>query len=189
MKRFKISDLLEPLEKDESVSKRSIIIGYLTALLYEADISGEIYLFGSYARGDYQPESDLDLLINADKENTKTIATIASKVEWTFEIPVQVLSINDFEVLPSETILIYSSFRTPLNDIFRLITYNYLKTNRSKITIFNRQLNKLIATHQGRKLGSKHFLMPLQFSLQNLLKWKTLVKFKELFHVILVDKA
>ncbi len=174
---------------DDSLNKRSIIIGYLIALLYESKIIGEVYLFGSYARGDYQPESDIDLLINADKENTRKISTIASKIEWIFEIPVQVLSIDDFDVIPSESILIYSSYRKPKNDIYHLITYNYLTKDRSKITIFTRQLNKLISTYKGKKLGFKYFLMPNSFSLQDLSKWKNIVKFKELCHVIIENKT
>jgi len=61
--------------------------------------------------------------------------------------------------------------------------------DRSKITIFTRQLNKLISTYKGKKLGFKYFLMPNSFSLQDLSKWKNIVKFKELCHVIIENKT
>ncbi|TFG04731.1 MAG: nucleotidyltransferase domain-containing protein [Promethearchaeota archaeon] len=163
MERTKISDSIEQLIGNAPLSKKSIIIGYFTTLLHEANIKGEVFLFGSYARGDYQPDSDVDLLINADQENTKKITTLASKMEWTFEIPVQVLSINDFEILPSEAILIYTSFRKPRNDIFRLITYNYSTNDRSRITVFSRQLLiKIIKAIKARRSNEVPNIMTIK---------------------------
>ena len=183
---IKIDSKFDNLLENKLHDKRSIILGYLFALLFSEQIDGEVYLIGSYARGDYDSGSDIDLMIKADFQNTQKIATIASKLEWTFEIPVQVVPMEDLDEISLDKILIYSSIQKAKNISYHLIIYRYLKNNRSKITVFNRHLKKMLNLYGGKKLAPKTFLAPLNFPLTTFLhKWKNLIKIQEKFMVSL----
>ena len=169
-----------PLLESDLQDKLSIIMGYLVAHLFSAKIVGEVFLIGSYARGNYDSESDIDLMISADAVNTKKVATIASKLEWTFEIPVQVISINDLDERPLETLLLYSSIQRQTHSFYYLITYHYLTKNRSKMTVFNRSLKKSLSLHGGKKIGPRTLLLPIQIPMELLFaNWENLIKLQE----------
>lgn len=177
---IRIESSIHKVLEDNLHDKRFSILGYLVALLFSTKIEGEVFLIGSYARGDYNSESDIDLMINANPLNAQKIATIASKLEWTFEIPVQVVSIQDLDEIPSESCLLYSSIHPQKSSTYYLISYQYLTKNRSKITVFTRTLKKFLASYGGKKLGPKVFLVPIQFPLSLILnKWGNLIKLRE----------
>ena len=177
---IKMNSSVEKLLKSDLNDQRSILLGYLVAHLFSAKVEGEVYLIGSFARGDYDSDSDVDLMISANAPNTQKIAKIASKLEWTFEIPVQVVAIDDFDEFPTESFLLYSSLQRQKFIPHQIVIYKYQTKNRSKITVFNRQLNKLLASHGGKKLGTRTFLVPIQFPIKQLFrKWENLIKLQE----------
>jgi len=49
--------------------KRGNILTQIKKLVLEQEPGAEIILYGSYARGENHPDSDIDLLILLDKEN------------------------------------------------------------------------------------------------------------------------
>ena len=49
-------------------------------------------LFGSYARGDYQPNSDVDLLVEVDPSIGLDFVTLAETLEHALGLPVDLVS-------------------------------------------------------------------------------------------------
>jgi uncharacterized protein len=45
------------------------LLSEIKKLILQQEPQAEIILYGSYARGDYRPDSDMDILILLDKEN------------------------------------------------------------------------------------------------------------------------
>ena len=49
-------------------------------------------LFGSYARGDQKPESDVDILVDIDPSVGLEFVTLAEQIEQLLELPVELVS-------------------------------------------------------------------------------------------------
>ena len=49
-------------------------------------------LFGSYARGDQKPDSDVDILVDIDPSVGLEFVTLAEQIEHLLELPVELVS-------------------------------------------------------------------------------------------------
>ena len=49
-------------------------------------------LFGSYARGDQKPDSDVDILVDIDPTVGLEFVTLAEQIEQLLELPVELVS-------------------------------------------------------------------------------------------------
>ena len=61
----------------EKIAARSIAMGFVNKIKHQA---GSIVLYGSSAKGSLKPESDIDILVVADKANDKYILDAAADI-------------------------------------------------------------------------------------------------------------
>jgi predicted nucleotidyltransferase len=78
--------------------------------IYHARLKG-IYLFGSYARGDFHPESDVDILIvlsNFDQYGIEIDRTsgIASELSLKYNISISMVFIREMDWINADTPLL-----------------------------------------------------------------------------------
>jgi len=136
------------------------MVGRVVSLAFKEKIEGDIFLFGSLARGDPTRNSDLDLLVSCSVEEQRRISKIATAIEWEMHIPVQVTPLENLGVIPDEAILIYSYPPRKFEKDRLLIRYEYKTSKRSKKTLFTRYLNKRLKEIGGEKLGKNLFMVP-----------------------------
>ncbi len=79
----------------------------------------QIILFGSYARGDYNSDSDIDLLF-VTKDNVKSVRTIKYKIE----------KILDDRIYPLDILVYRENDIKNRKDIIGTLPYNVLKEGK-----------------------------------------------------------
>ena len=124
-----------------------------------------IYLFGSYARGDANENSDLDFLVfGGDKFKLTNIFALAEELRIAFQRQVDVFEISEinsdsdfYSTIMNERLNV--AWNTPISNVFKkyvnmpkILVHNYDGTNRNIIAevvfeefpILSKELKKLI---------------------------------------------
>lgn len=173
---------------EEAQMDFAAMIGRVVSLAFEEKIEGDIFLFGSVARGKSTQDSDLDLLVSCSVEEQRRISRIASIIEWEMDIPVQVTPLENLGVIPDEAILIYSYPPRKFEQDCLLITYEYNTANRSKKTLFTRYLNKCLKEIGGEKLGKNLFMIPLSRWADDILQeWNDVIRIVKTMRVAILS--
>ncbi|MFQ6125268.1 MAG: nucleotidyltransferase family protein [Candidatus Heimdallarchaeota archaeon] len=164
------------------------MIGQVVALAFKEKIEGDIFLFGSVARGDSTQDSDIDLLVSGSVEEQRRISRIATNIEWEMNIPVQVTPLENLSTIPGESVLIYSYPPRKFDKDRLLIKYEYKTVKRSKKTLFTRYLNKCLKEIGGEKLGNNLFMIPYsEWSDEFLQQWSEAIKIVKTIRVAILS--
>jgi uncharacterized protein len=71
----------------------------------------KLALFGSYARGDYSPDSDVDILVDVDPTIGLEFVSLAEDIENSLGMPVELISMRavnqrSFEVIKKDLVYV-----------------------------------------------------------------------------------
>ena len=78
------------ITKDEILS---LLVQNKAELKYRFKVR-RLALFGSYARGDQKPDSDVDILVDIDPSVGLEFVTLADQIEQFLELPVELVSLR-----------------------------------------------------------------------------------------------
>lgn len=91
---YRVVVRLEDVRQDKELDREKVLSMLKVYFQYNKERFGieKIGLFGSFARGEARPDSDIDILIALKKPNLLTYASISHQLETVFGRPVDLVS-------------------------------------------------------------------------------------------------